>query len=104
MKTQPYPQAVQIWDARSGREARTLRNHTSLVRCAAFSRDSQRLATGSDDRTTIVWDATTGKELLTFRGHTGSVMSLDFNADDTKLVAACADGTIKIWDARPLPQ
>jgi WD40 repeat protein len=38
----------------------TLEGHRSLVTTVAFSRDSRRLVSGSDDETVKLWDVTTG--------------------------------------------
>jgi len=40
-----------------------LREHKAPVRSVAFSRASDRIASGSDDRTVRLWDATRGTEL-----------------------------------------
>lgn len=49
-----------------------LEGHGRYVACCAFSRDGQLLASGSNDRTTIIWDLTGGR--------------VDF---DTDLVPSC---------------
>ncbi|KAJ3559376.1 hypothetical protein NP233_g11276 [Leucocoprinus birnbaumii] len=61
-------------------ETRELRGHTDSVYCVEF--DSQRIITGSRDRTIIAWSLKTGKKLGTFIGaHTGSVLCLKFEKD-----------------------
>ena len=41
-----------------------------------FGGGSERLFSGSGDRTIKLWDPQTGKELQTLRGHTGGVLCL----------------------------
>lgn len=59
---------VKVWDAESGQEVFTLKDHTDQVTSVAFSPDGKRLATGSWDKTAKVWDAATGKVTCTLRG------------------------------------
>jgi WD40 repeat protein len=48
-----------MWDCQSNYTlARTLRGHTALVSCLAFSRDGRHLYSGSRDTTVKVWDLT----------------------------------------------
>jgi WD40 repeat protein len=65
----------------------------------AFSPDSRRIVTGSQDKTAKVWDAATGQELLTLKGHTGGVRSVAFSPDGTRIVTGSDDRTAKLWDA-----
>jgi WD40 repeat protein len=51
----------------------TLEGHSDPVRSVAFSPDSARLASGSDDSTVKIWDASSGKCLQTLEGHSGPV-------------------------------
>jgi WD40 repeat protein len=47
---------VRLWDARTGKLERRLDGHTRQVTALSFSADSNRLASGSTDRTALVWD------------------------------------------------
>ena len=51
----------------------TLEGHRGLVWSVAFSHDSARLASASDDNTVKIWDASSGECLRTLEGHTGEV-------------------------------
>ena len=51
---------VQVWDASTGVELKTLRGHTSIVRSVVFSNDGTWIVSGSDDNSVRVWDASTG--------------------------------------------
>jgi WD40 repeat protein len=77
----------------------TLEGHSGWVRSVAFSPDSTRLASGSDDRTVKIWDASSGACLETLEGHSDRVTSVAFSPDSTRLASGSYDRTVKIWDA-----
>ncbi|KAF2815354.1 HET-domain-containing protein [Mytilinidion resinicola] len=78
----------------------TLEGHSNSVKSVAFSHDSTRLASASDDRTVKIWDASSGACLSTLEGHSNySVRSVAFSHDSTRLASASNDYTVKIWDA-----
>ncbi|KAH7187791.1 quinon protein alcohol dehydrogenase-like superfamily, partial [Fusarium oxysporum] len=49
-----------VWDAAMGAYIQTFEGHNASVNSVAFSADSQRLASGSDDKTIKVWDTAIG--------------------------------------------
>src|SRR5271156_6138726 len=69
------------------------------VNSVAFSHDSARLATASNDKTVKIWDASSGECLQTLDGHSSRVWSVAFSNDSARLAAASDDNTVKIWDA-----
>ena len=78
---------------------KTLYGHLGPVVSTAFSPDSQRVVTGSDDGTARMWDVATGKELLIFRGHTDAVTAVAFSPDGKLVISGSQDRTAKIWEA-----
>src|ERR1700728_2723762 len=50
-----------------------LTGHTARVRSAAFSPDSRRVVTASEDQTARIWDAATGNEIKVLHGHRDQV-------------------------------
>ena len=75
---------------------RTLQGHKDWLTSVAFSRDGQRVATGSRDRTIRVWDPATGNCLATLEDHSAAVNDVVFS--DNKLFSADDDGRILAWD------
>ena len=77
-----------------------LRGHVLDVQGLAFSPDSRRLASASDDGTVKVWDTTSSLELLTLRREGFKPQSVAFSPDG-HLLAAGGNGTngkVLIWD------
>jgi WD40 repeat protein len=77
----------------------TLEGHSRAVISVAFSHDSMRLASASDDSTVKIWDASSGACLQTLEGHSSYVSSVAFSHDSTRLASASYDNTVRIWDA-----
>jgi WD40 repeat protein len=79
----------------------TLEGHTGSVSSLAFSRDSSKIISGSNDHTVRIWDVVTGALLKTLRGHRGSVKSVAVSFDDSMIISGSADDTndtIRVWD------
>jgi WD40 repeat protein len=89
---------VKLWDATTGREARSL-NLTGVVASVAFGPDGNRVAFGRFNGTVALWDAKTGREVLTLEGHREPVRSVAFSPDGKQLASASRDHTIRVWYA-----
>src|SRR5262249_19354580 len=88
-----------VWDWANGQLLHTFTRHTPQPISVAFSRDRQRLATGSRRGGPRIWDATTGAgPLHTFPGYRNPVGALAFSPDGGGLAVASFDRTVKVWD------
>ncbi|KAH3485780.1 hypothetical protein KXW24_007332, partial [Aspergillus fumigatus] len=82
-----------LWDPTTGNLKHTLEGHSDWVRSVAFWKDSQLLASGSDDKTTRLWDPTTGALKHTLEGHSDSIRSVAFSQDGQLLASGSDDET-----------
>jgi WD40 repeat protein len=63
----------------------------------AFSPDSSRLATASNDKTVRIWDVQKGALLAVLSGHRDEVREVGFLGDGKRVVTRSDDGTVRIW-------
>jgi WD40 repeat protein len=61
------PGDVSLRPMRPGASRMTLRGHSNVAYCVAFSPDGRLLATGSGDETVRIWETATGKEIMTLQ-------------------------------------
>jgi eukaryotic-like serine/threonine-protein kinase len=87
-----------VWEANSGKLLFTFQPSAGIW-SAAFSRDGQRIVTGTHGLTATVWDAASGREQLTLKGHTEHIHAAVFSPDGRRIVTGSADQTAKLWDA-----
>ncbi len=91
--------AVQVWDATTGKPIYIYHGHSSGITDVAWSPKGERIASSSTDYTVQVWDATTGKHPLIYRTHSWYVWTVAWSPDGKRLASGGPDGTIQIWDA-----
>jgi WD40 repeat protein/predicted Ser/Thr protein kinase len=102
---------VLLLDARTHETAARFEGHKNLVWSGAFSPDSRRLASCSQDRTVRLWQinplppSPRGQggvrrvtECQELRGHTDEVFAAAFHPDGTRLATAGRDRAIWLWD------
>ena len=73
--------------------------HSAPVRSVAFSPDSRRILTASEDGIVRVWDAATGKRLHDLVGHGNHVLCAAYSPDRKRIASGGRDQNIRIWDA-----
>ena len=73
-------------------------NHKKPVFTAAFSQNSDLVATAGEDAVVRLWNATNGLERAQLTGHTGTVAVVVFSPDGKTLASAGVDGIVRLWD------
>ena len=90
---------IWVWDLEEDVVA-VLEGHDQRVSSVAFSRDGDRIVSGSYDRSVRLWNAHTLEPLLSLRGHTDPVTAVAFSADGNDVLSSSFDNTVRIWRTR----
>ncbi len=72
--------------------------HASAISTLAFSPDTRKLLSGSNDGTAKLWEVPSGRLLATLQGHTAP-MGAVFSSDGAMIWTASVDRTVRRWDA-----
>ncbi|SFO43524.1 PQQ-binding-like beta-propeller repeat protein [Nitrosospira briensis] len=80
---------------------RIMEGHEGGVAALAFSSNSKRIVSGSDDGTLRLWDAANGQCIgsSTYQEWYTSVVRVAFSLDGTRILSESAYGTPLLWDA-----
>ncbi len=90
--------SLRYWNTQTG-ETRLLGRHQAKILQIAKTRDGDRVATASWDRTARVWSIDGNSDPVEMVGHANTVNDVTFSPDGARLYTASSDGTIRIWDA-----
>ena len=82
--------SVGIWEAETGRLARTLFGFDGRPKCACFSIDGSTVAIGTQSGDISLWDVPTGQTLCGLASSEGEVVALSFRGD-VQLLALIKD-------------
>jgi len=96
LATWTWGSGLRVWDVASGGLVATLEGREDRISSAAFSPDSTRIVSGSDDGTARIW--TLGGTTTVLTGHEGGVTSVAFAPDGQHVASAGADNAVRVWD------
>jgi len=89
---------VKIYDLASRKVLHTLKGHSEMVDCVAFSPVENILASGSGDKTIKLWDIASGEELSTQPGGGTFVYDVAFSPNEKILASTAYEHGITLWD------
>jgi COMPASS component SWD3 len=91
---------VVVWSTSDGTVAHRFTGHTRGVSDVAWSPDSTRLASASDDGTVQVWSvaAEPSEQPLVLKGHTNYVFCVAFHPSGNILASGSFDESVRLWD------
>ncbi len=97
---------ARLWDAATCKQLAVLRGHQGRVRTAAFSADSKRLVTGSNDTTVRIWEVPSGKQLAIVEGHASIPCSASFSRDGRQVLTVSSgyQSPESSWVSSPSPR
>ncbi|OAQ24744.1 WD40 repeat-like protein [Linnemannia elongata AG-77] len=93
------PGGISLYDTSTWKKVCSLLGHDDYINSLAFSPDSRRLVSGSDDKAIRVWDCSNGELLATMDGHTLTVYSVVFSPCGKKVASTSEDKTVRLWDS-----
>ena len=88
--------SVRLWNSLTGKEELKLTDHTNEVKCAAFSPDGTKVASGARDNTTLIHNIST-KDIEKTLTESDTIWGLDFSPDGKRLVVGIVTGEAKIY-------
>ncbi len=93
---------VVVWKI-NGRTAGTgeiLKGHASAVRAVAWSPDSKKLVSASENRTILFWGFSWlgASQKAKVKGHADAMTGLSFSPDGNRLAAAGLEQAVSLWD------
>lgn len=89
--------AIRLYDFASGRLVALLKGHENVVYGLAFSPDSQRLISGSADKTAIIWDVVAARAMHRLSGHNNNIYAVGFTPDGKRVVTGSDDHDLQLW-------
>ena len=91
---------IRLINFQTGEVIALLRGHSDIILGLAFSRDGNRLISGSFDKTARIWNVRDQRTTHILKGHTGYISAVTFSPDDTTAVTGSDDGTLKLWNTK----
>lgn len=100
---------IKVWSARNGFCLSTLRSHKDYVKCLAYAKEKQVVASAGFDRMIYLWDVqaltmlTTTKNTVTTKpldGSKSSIYSIAINPTGTLVASGSTEKVIRLWDPR----
>ena len=88
---------IRLWKLPQLMPVRTIEEQLADIRALAFSKDGQRLASGTHRGDLRIWHTHDGTLLSAFNSHLPRPQALAFSGDGKTLASAMNDGTLRLW-------
>ncbi len=86
-----------LWDLETRRECGVWTEHRGPVTALAYTKDSRRLVSGSQDRGVRVWDVPGRRPLFALPGAVGAVQWLRVLPGDETVLGMISQGALQLW-------
>ncbi|KAG2754395.1 WD40 repeat-like protein [Suillus brevipes Sb2] len=93
-----HESTIKIWDTKTGKLVATLKGHTSIVSCLAWTKDGKTLVSGSYDRSIKTWNTTNWQQTAVLVEHTSVIYAIAISPNDRILASASFDKTARLWN------
>ncbi|PTB53835.1 hypothetical protein M431DRAFT_495786 [Trichoderma harzianum CBS 226.95] len=90
---------IGIWNTLRATCDSLLEGHRATISEIILSKDENRIASASYDKSIRVWDTHTMTCIRIYDGHDEGIASLTYSADEMLLISADTNGIFKVWDA-----
>ncbi|KAG2054599.1 WD40 repeat-like protein [Suillus hirtellus] len=90
--------SIKIWNTKTGELVATLKGHTWVVGCLAWTNDGKTLISGSSDSSIRTWNTKTWKQTTLLEAHTRWVRAIAISPNDRILASASHDQTVLLWN------
>jgi WD40 repeat protein len=84
--TAGFDRKLILWDARTGKQVKTITDSPSRIYSVAFTPDGKKAVTGAEERTARIWDLETGKQTASNSDHGSGVRSVAVTPDGKTFV------------------
>src|SRR5262249_20526291 len=95
--TNAKPDFITLFEPVTGKRLRSLSGHSDAVLSLAYSKDGNKLLSGSYDGTARLGNLADGAS-REFRGHDWWVWSVAFSPDEKRFVTGSQDGSAIVWN------
>ena len=91
--------AIKVWNAETGEQARTITTYTRQVTSLQFVGQQDMIVSSSGDKRVFFHTPGNGNPAREFKGNTDYVYRAATNADGTLVASGGEDGVVRIWNA-----
>ncbi len=95
---------VELWNCRTGKTIRKLREFSGYPEVITFSPDGLLLVFGTSEGSLLCWNTHSWEQLAEWKAHSASVSCLTFSPDGSFLASGGADKAIRMWEVGTFEQ